>query len=211
MGDLAALVRAGLPPATAWRHAVQELGGVEQGGDVVALRLRAAADLVVSGRSPLPALRSPPAPPVAFASGRRTRRADEGADRLLGSLAASWGVHERTGAAVADLLDTLARALRDEREGQLSRRAALAAPTATARVLVALPLLGVLLGEVVGARPVAVLVGTGAGRVSALVGLVCAVTGVLWTRRLLRAAGRPSTATTTASARAPAWAPGGAP
>lgn len=191
VSELAALVRAGLGAASAWEHATRRLGG-----DEVAHRMRAASGRVQSGLSPVPALRnvaaegSVPRRQRADLSGIRSgeRSGVASADRVLAPLAATWAVHERTGAPVADLLDTLARSLRDANDAAMSRRAALAAPVATARVLAGLPVLGLLLGQVVGARPLAVLVGTGAGQVSAVVGLVCAVTGVVWTRHLLRSA-----------------------
>lgn len=169
VSELAALVRAGLGPASAWEHVTRGLGD-----DEVAARLRAAASRVAAGLSPVPALRD--------------RGATSAVDRALATLAASWAVHERSGAPVADLLDTLARSLRDAHDAALARRAALAAPVATARILAGLPVLGLALGQLVGARPLAVLVGTGAGRVSAGVGLVCVVVGMLWTRHLLRTA-----------------------
>jgi tight adherence protein B len=170
VSELAALVRAGLGPASAWEHVTRGLGD-----DEVAARLRAAASRVAGGLSPVPALRDggAVAPDV---------------DRALATLAASWAVHERSGAPVADLLDTLARSLRDADDAAMARRAALAAPVATARILAGLPVLGLALGQLVGARPLAVLVGTPAGRVSAGVGLVCVVVGVVWTRHLLRTA-----------------------
>lgn len=161
VSELAALVRAGLGAPSAWEHVTRGLGD-----DEVAGRLRGAAARVAAGLSPVPELRG----------------------RVLSPLAATWAVHERTGAPVADLLDTLARSLRDADDAALSRRAALAAPVATARVLAGLPVLGLALGELVGARPLTVLIGTSGGRVSAVVGLVCVVAGVVWTRHLLRSA-----------------------
>ncbi len=64
----------------------------------------------------------------------------------------------------------------------------MAAPAATARVLVALPLLGLALGMAVGADPLHVMTSTRAGQVSAVTGAVAAATGWWWTRWLLRRA-----------------------
>ena len=183
VSELSALVRAGLGAPSAWKHVTRGLGD-----DEVADRLRAAAARVGAGLSPVPALRD-----LGSERGGRGERAGQDRRRrevvrALAPLAATWAVHERTGAPVADLLDTLAQSMRDADEAALARRAALAAPVATARVLAGLPLLGLVLGQLVGARPLAVLVGTPAGRVSGVVGLVCVVLGVAWTRRLLRSA-----------------------
>ena len=101
------------------------------------------------------------------------------------SLAAAWRLSEQTGAPLADVLDRLAVGLRQEAEVEAEVEAALAAPRATARLLAGLPLVGVALGELIGAHPLAVLVGTPMGRVCAVGGLVLAGVGQLWTRALV--------------------------
>ncbi len=106
----------------------------------------------------------------------------------LATLAATVAVHERTGAPVAELLDRAAAGLRADSDGALARRSALAAPLATARVLVALPPLGLLLGLAVGGDPVRVLLTEPVGRGCAVAGAVCAVTAWWWSRALVRRA-----------------------
>lgn len=64
----------------------------------------------------------------------------------------------------------------------------MAGPVTTARILAALPLLGLGIGQAIGARPVQTLLGTGQGRVCAVVGLACALLGWVWTSRLIAAA-----------------------
>jgi tight adherence protein B len=102
------------------------------------------------------------------------------------ALAAAWRLSEQTGAPLADVLDRLASGLRQDAEVDAEVEAALAAPRATARLLAGLPLVGVALGELIGARPVAVLVGTPLGRVCAVGGLMLAGAGQLWTRSMVR-------------------------
>jgi tight adherence protein B len=117
--------------------------------------------------------------------------ADLPAEQRLGdrpawsALAAAWRLSEQTGAPLADVLDRLAGGLRQEAEVDAEVEAALAAPRATARLLAGLPLVGVALGELIGAGPVAVLVGTPLGRVCAVGGLVLAGGGQLWTRSMV--------------------------
>ena len=82
-------------------------------------------------------------------------------------------------------LDRLAVGLRQEAEVDAEVEASLAAPRATARLLAGLPLVGVALGELIGAHPVAVLIGTAVGRTCALCGVLLAVAGQLWTRALV--------------------------
>ncbi|MFP5334724.1 MAG: type II secretion protein F [Actinomycetes bacterium] len=114
-----------------------------------------------------------------------------GGERALTGLTATWQVAQRTGAPTADVLLRYAASLRADAAAADAREAALAAPRATARLLVGLPPAGLLLGSAVGADPVSVLLGTPAGRVSAAAGAVFALAGWWWTRRLL-ASGRGS-------------------
>jgi tight adherence protein B len=106
-------------------------------------------------------------------------------------LAAAWQVAQRTGAPAARVLDQLAVGLRSDEDARGAAAAAMAGPRATARLLAWLPAAGLLLGQLIGADPVAVLAGTRLGRLSAVLGGVLAVAGWLWTRRLLRAASAP--------------------
>lgn len=166
--ELATLARGGLPLPVAWGAVAQEAARAD---DEVARVLERVAAAATAGE------------PVAALLRAGGRGAGE-----LAVLAATVRVHERTGAPVADLLDRAAAGLRADADARLARRSALAAPLATARVLVALPPAGLLLGFAVGADPVAVLSGTGAGRAAALLGLGAAVAGWWWSRRLVRAA-----------------------
>lgn len=174
---LAVLLRAGLPPGGAWAHLV-DAAGPGPGGAWAAAAASAAA-----GEPVAPVLREALA-----------RRRHDGAEEALGAVAAAWEVCERTGAPAAQLLHRLAAALRDEADAQDAREAALAAPRATARVLLALPALGLLLGHAVGADPLLVLGGTPLGRLAGLTGALLALVGWWWTRRLVRAATVPHAA-----------------
>lgn len=166
--ELAALMRAGATPLRAWQLAVPE-----ERSDPVARRLRRALASIEAGSTPSAAL----------ASTAPARGPDP-----LAALRAAWHLADRAGAAAAPLLDTVARAGRAGQDASRARDAALAAPIATARILGALPVLGLLLGHAIGADPLQVLTGTGPGRVSLGVGMVCAVVGWRWTRALVRRA-----------------------
>ncbi|WP_299035960.1 type II secretion system F family protein [uncultured Pseudokineococcus sp.] len=175
---LAVLLRAGLAPGGAWAHLVEATGPGPGGA------WSAAAGAAATGEPVAPALRD--------AVERRGRPDD--AQEALQAVAAAWEVCERTGAPTAQLLSRLAGALREEADARDAREAALAAPRATARVLLALPVLGLLLGHAVGADPLLVLVGTAPGRLAGLVGALLALAGWLWTRRLVRVATVPRAA-----------------
>ena len=67
-------------------------------------------------------------------------------------------------------------------------RAQLAGPRATAGVLTALPVLGLALGELVGAHPLGVLRSGLLGQLLVVVGVGIAMGGAVWTGRILRGA-----------------------
>jgi tight adherence protein B len=99
------------------------------------------------------------------------------------------------GTPLAPLLDLVVHQLVAQAEAEGERRAALAGPRATARVLTWLPVLGVLLGTALGADPVAVLLDGALGTGALLAGLALLAVGRAWTARLARvaaAAGRPT-------------------
>ncbi len=199
---LAAALRAGLSPAQALHH-VAALGDF---GDPAA----AGADGAASGGPAGPALRrrigrwrrarSRP-DEMALLAARLAGHASTGArlepvlraeaERLaspaLLALAAGWGMSERFGAPVVDVLDGLVGARRDAARTAAAVETALSAPRATASLLAALPFGGVVLGEVVGVSPLATLFGTSFGRVDLAAGLLATWGGRVWMRRLVRA------------------------
>lgn len=172
VSELAALLRAGVPARQAWQHAAASAAGT---GSWAAL-LEDAARAAATGGDVAARLRT----------GAARGSPDE--QRAAAALAAAWRVAELTGAPTAGVLGRLADALRQDEDAEGSRAAALAGPRATARMLGWLPAAGLGVGQLIGAEPVAVLVGTPLGRVCAVAGAVLAAAGVVWTRRLVRAA-----------------------
>ncbi|GAB2692722.1 type II secretion system F family protein [Thalassiella azotivora] len=177
MSELASLLAAGLPAARAW--AALPPGGSGPWGRALADAAQAAA----RGGDIASALRA-----SSDGGGRRGR--DDAHARARWALAAAWEVADRSGAPPAEVLERLAEALRRAEEVGGARDAALAGPRATARLLAWLPAGGLLVGELMGASPLAVLVGTPAGRLCALLGGVLTAAGAVWTRSLVRAAER---------------------
>jgi len=102
----------------------------------------------------------------------------------LRRMAAAWALAERHGATLAELMDAVRADLeaRVRLAGQI--KAQLAGPRASSAVLAGLPVLGVALGQGIGANPWQVLTGTPVGQVLLVVGtgLVCA--GMLWSGRI---------------------------
>ncbi|MDD7966537.1 type II secretion system F family protein [Actinomycetospora lemnae] len=108
----------------------------------------------------------------------------------LDRLASAWALADRHGIALAGPAGAVAHDLRSRARMAGGLRARLAGPRATAAVLAGLPVLGVLLGEGIGARPWAVLTGGLVGQVLLVVGvgLVCA--GLAWTERIVAGVAR---------------------
>lgn len=163
---LAAELRAGRPPGRA-------LGLVADTAPLLHAPLVEAAAAVEAG-----------APPSA-----ELRRIGElqGCEGLRG-VAAAWAVTESAGGAVADVLDRLGEVLEADRQARAALDAALAAPRATMALLAALPVLGIVLGQSLGARPLHLLMHRPLGWGLLAVGSTLDLLGVVWTRVLVRRA-----------------------
>lgn len=106
----------------------------------------------------------------------------------LGRMARAWSLAERHGVPLADLLDAVRRDVEHGMAFVRDVEAKMAGPRATAAVLAALPVLGVLLGAAVGAAPLHVFRDGWAGQVLLLVGVGLLCAGAVWTGRLTRTA-----------------------
>jgi tight adherence protein B len=106
----------------------------------------------------------------------------------LDRLANAWSLADRYGIPLADLLE----AVRSDTEHRVRFAAEvqsrLAGPRATASVLAGLPLLGLALGQAVGAAPVRVLCQTPVGQVLLVIGAGLTCVGVQWSARLMSGA-----------------------
>jgi tight adherence protein B len=105
-------------------------------------------------------------------------------------VARAWALAERHGVPPVDLLATVVADMRWRMAHGRGVRAQLAGPRATAAVLTALPGLGVALGELIGAAPLAVLRSGVLGQVLVVVGVGLAAAGAAWTDRIIRVAAR---------------------
>ncbi len=103
----------------------------------------------------------------------------------LTAVAAAWQVSTRSGASLAEVLDRLGRALREQEDTARETSAAVAPARATAHLLAALPLVGLGLGAVLGGDPLHVLLATPVGSVLLAIGAALALAGVLWVERLV--------------------------
>ena len=162
---LAVLLAAGVAPASAWGHVAASLDSA------VAGRVAAGSELLDAAEDTAGLQR----------------------DAWRG-LAAAWAVAAESGSPLAPALRDYAFSLRELGEAQRDARVALAGPIATARIVLALPGVGVLFGLALGFNTLATLFTTPVGWacLGAGGGLLALAAG--WNRRLVRSA-RPASAT----------------
>ncbi|BBX05621.1 type II secretion system F family protein [Mycolicibacterium aichiense] len=99
-------------------------------------------------------------------------------------LAVCWQLAADHGLAMAALIRTAHRDIVERQRFTARVDAGLAGARATAVILAGLPALGVLLGELVGAHPVAFLLGGGAGGWLLVVGAALVCVGLVWADRI---------------------------
>lgn len=155
---LAVLLQAGAVPLNAWRHLADT-------GDEHAERVVARSDEGV---------------PLAIAI------EEEGG--AWADVAAAWDVATTVGAPLAEVLRSLAETMRDTASAADDVRIALAEPAGTARLLMWMPLAGLLLGFALGFDTLSVLVTNPIGTACLVAGLLLVLGARMWTRRLLRRA-----------------------
>ncbi|MDR6867714.1 tight adherence protein B [Microbacterium resistens] len=112
-------------------------------------------------------------------------RAQGGAWR---DVAAAWAIAATVGAPLGDVLRMIADALEDAEATADEVRVALAEPAGTARLMLWLPAVGLLLGTVLGFDTLPVLFGQPVGLACLVAGLLLIVGARLWTAALVRRA-----------------------
>lgn len=160
---LAVLLGAGVAPATAWTHAGTGTPLAEWATRIARGEPGGIADRIAGGS----------------AGALSEERA---------ALAAIWSVSVAAGAPLAVALRAYAELLRGFAETERQRRVALSGPTATARLVMAMPVLGLVLGTALGQDTVGVLLGTPIGWGCLLSGAGLMGAAWAWNRALLRRA-----------------------
>ncbi|MBM7368124.1 type II secretion system F family protein [Gordonia hydrophobica] len=130
--------------------------------------------------------------PVGAELSRLAARAELGGDpgaalseaQVVRRLAEAWATSLQHGLPIGDMLAALRSDLVARQDFAARTRAGLAGPRATAGVLAGLPLLGILLGEAMGAGPVGVLLNSSLGGILLVIGTGLSVGGVLWAGRI---------------------------
>ncbi|MFX1759814.1 MULTISPECIES: type II secretion system F family protein [Rhodococcus] len=160
-------LRVGTHPADACETAARETAGPVAGA------FRVAAARARLGGSAAHGLRS------AAASSDGSGVADS-----LVRVADAWSVSDRHGLALAELLGAARVDLAARMRIRARTEAGLAGARATASVLAGLPVLGVGLGQLMGASPLTILLAGGLGGIMLVVGTVLVCAGLLWTDRI---------------------------
>jgi tight adherence protein B len=153
-------LRVGAHPASAFAVAAEETDGPVAGAcRAVAARARLGADVTAGLRG------------VA-----KTSALPGHWDRL----AVCWQLAADHGLAMSTLMRTAQRDIAERQRFSGQVRSGMAGARATAAVLASLPVLSVVMGELIGARPVAFLLGGRLGGVLLVVGLTLVCGGLLW-------------------------------
>ncbi|MED5814224.1 type II secretion system F family protein [Mycolicibacterium sp. 050232] len=157
-------LRTGVHPVPAFATAAAEVSGpVHQGMSAVAARARLGAD-VAAGLDDVAAVSQLP---------MHWRR-----------LAACWRLAHAYGLSIATLLRTAQRDIVERERFSSHVEASMAGPRATASVLAGLPVAGMALGQLIGARPLAFLFSAGVGGWLLMVGVLLACAGLMWSDRI---------------------------
>ena len=99
-------------------------------------------------------------------------------------LAVCWQLAQDHGLSIATLMDTAHRDIVERERFSAKVVAGMTGARTTASVLAGLPVLGVGLGELIGARPVSFLLSNGVGGWLLVVGVTLACGGLLWSDRI---------------------------
>lgn len=167
---LAVLLSAGISPAVAWRH-------LADSGAPHSSRAALAAAAALQGGDIRQA--------IAGGGGLGVDPADPATEDYWAALAATWRVAETSGAPVAASMRRLASSIRAL--GGVRRQAdvALAGPAATARMVLVMPGIAVLLGVALGFDTLTTLLTTVPGVVCALAAGALIALGARWNRRMV--------------------------
>ena len=104
------------------------------------------------------------------------------------SVAAAWRATSPLGASMSGVLERLGEAYEHDDAADDELRAALAGPRSTVVMLTCLPVMGLALGQSVGAHPTRLLLHRPLGWALLAGAIVLDAAGVIWSRRIVTAA-----------------------
>lgn len=170
VAEVATRLRAGAPTSAAWGLALARIG---------------AGGIVPESASYPPILDEWAREPPRWELPVRARAPDTAARRTAASVALACRFSHGLGAPMADILDAIGDSIDDAQSVAEARRVASAGPLMSARVLAALPLVGIVSALALGASPWQFYTGVTVGRICALLGAAAWVVGIASCRRIL--------------------------
>ncbi|MEY2848356.1 MAG: hypothetical protein RI885_1021 [Actinomycetota bacterium] len=193
---LAVMLSAGVAPASSWTYLAESSSRVDgaslmTGGvpEAVARRVSVGEEVSSAILAALPALPTGSSSAAALRRRHRVARpARDPTEQAWRALAAAWSVATGAGAPLAPTLVGFAASLRSIAQIQRDLAVALAAPVATARLVMILPVVAVLFGVALGFDTVGVLTTTAPGLLCLTVGIALMLAARGWNRRMCAAA-----------------------
>lgn len=170
VAEVATRLRAGAPTSAAWGLALARIG---------------AGGIMPESTSYPPILDEWAREPPRWELPVRARAPDAAARRTAASVALACRFSHGLGAPMADILDAIGDSIDDAQAVAEARRVASAGPLMSARVLAALPLIGIVSALALGASPWQFYTGATVGRICAMLGAAAWVAGIASCRRIL--------------------------
>ena len=170
VAEVATRLRAGAPTSAAWGLALARIG---------------AGGIMPESASYPPILDEWAREPPRWELPVRARAPDAAARRTAASVALACRFSHGLGAPMADILDAIGDSIDDAQSVAEARRVASSGPLMSARVLAALPLVGIVSALALGASPWQFYTGATVGRICALLGAAAWVAGIASCRRIL--------------------------
>ena len=170
VAEVATRLRAGAPTSAAWGLALARIG---------------AGGIMPESASYPPILDEWAREPTRWELPVRARAPDAAARRTAASVALACRFSHGLGAPMADILDAIGDSIDDAQAVAEARRVASAGPLMSARVLTALPFVGIACALALGASPWQFYTGVTVGRICALLGAAAWVVGIASCRRIL--------------------------
>ena len=157
-------IRGELAPAPSWRDVRRDVLGLVRQRDALSWR-----HLVSScGR-----LR------------RRSTVSERVSRRSAHTLSVACRLTQELGTPLAEVLDIVADSIDEAAAAEDARAIARSGPLTSARILTALPVAGIALGQLIGANPLERFCDGGIGTISAIIGTVCLIVGRLVSTRMI--------------------------
>lgn len=180
VSEVASRLRSGATIESAWDRAAERVLGP---GPLPDGSARPGLTSVLAGSTHVP---------VGLARLAERCRGDHTAAAAIQTVLAATTLAQTLGAPLAEVLDRCARSVVEAERAGDARRVALAGPRSTARVLMGLPLFGLVLGAGLGADPLAAALDGAWGTLAVVTGAGLLLAGARWTRALVAAAQDPA-------------------